>query len=183
MLAASDAAEDETKKDSGDFHLVFLEATQDRQSFVAVVDDSLYNLFQESDHHIAQLELALILYGLLARPAEFRGRRGIWFVDNTAALMLFIRGRSSSPDLERLSQVIHLCLFTLSCTPYWEWIPSKSNWAEDISRLGWRESWPVANGFRVYPSFIFPLLALGAALRASSPRHHSCRAVPVVHWE
>ena len=36
MLAASDASEDETKKGS-----------------VAVVDDSLYNLFQEGDHHIA----------------------------------------------------------------------------------------------------------------------------------
>ena len=64
---------------------MFLDATQDHQSFVAVVDHSLYSLFQEGDHHIAQLELAMILYGLLARPAQFRGRRGIWFVDNTAA--------------------------------------------------------------------------------------------------
>ena len=76
VLAASDAAEDETKKGSRGFHLVFLDATQDRQSFVAVVDDSLYNQIQEGDHHIAQLELAMILYGLLARPAQFRGRGG-----------------------------------------------------------------------------------------------------------
>ena len=69
MPAASDAAEDETKKGSGGFHLVFLDATQDRQSFVAIVDDS----------HIAQLELAMILYGLLARPAQFRGRYTLHF--------------------------------------------------------------------------------------------------------
>ena len=51
----NEAAEDETNKGSGGFHLVFLDATQDRQSFVAVVDDSLYNLCQEGDHHISSV--------------------------------------------------------------------------------------------------------------------------------
>ena len=75
-------------------------------------------------------------------------------MDNTAALMVLIRGRSSSGDLSRLSQLIHLnlCLFALDCTLYWEWIPSKSNWADDISRLGWADPWPRANGFLILPS-------------------------------
>ena len=93
------------------------------------VDATLHQLFQPGDRHIAQLELAMILYGLVAQPSDFRGKRGIWFVDNTAALMALIRGRSSSGDLSRLFQLIHLCLFALGCTLYWEWIPSKSNWA------------------------------------------------------
>ena len=67
---------------------------------MATIDEHVYQLFQESDRRI--------LYGLIARPSGFRNRRGIWFMDNTAALMSLIRGRSSSPDLENLAQVIHL---------------------------------------------------------------------------
>ena len=58
-------------------HLVFLGGPQKWQSFVANVDAELYQLFQPGDHHIAQLELAMILYGLMARPSDFRGRRGV----------------------------------------------------------------------------------------------------------
>ena len=38
-----------------------------RLSFVAEVDAALYQLFQPGDHHIAQLELAMILYGLVTQ--------------------------------------------------------------------------------------------------------------------
>ena len=67
--------------------------------FVTTVGEAVYCHFESSDHHIAQLEFAMILYGLKIRPAQFRNRRGLWFVDNTGALMSLIRGRSSSPDL------------------------------------------------------------------------------------
>ena len=99
-------------------------------------------------------------------------------MDNTAVLMALIRGRSPSGDLSRLSQLIHLCLFALDCTLYWEWIPSKSNWADDISRLGCADPWPRANGF-----LVFTILFSARALGSSSPSGHQCRAVLVVHWE
>ena len=50
-------------------------------------------------------ELVQVLFALMARPAQFRGRRGIWFIDNIAALMSLIRGRSPVDDLERLSHL------------------------------------------------------------------------------
>ena len=49
------------------------------------------------------------------RPDKFRHRRGICFIDNTAALMALIRGRSDSPDLERMSNLIHTALYSLEC--------------------------------------------------------------------
>ena len=55
----------------------------------------------------------MILYGLMAWPAEFRGRRGVWFVDNTCGVDRHLR-------ICRGSQIIHLCLFALNCTLYWE---------------------------------------------------------------
>ena len=48
MLAASDAAEDEPGGGSGGFHLVFFDSPQKRLSFVAEVNEDLYQLFQPS---------------------------------------------------------------------------------------------------------------------------------------
>ena len=54
-----------------------------------------------------------VLYALFSRPSTFRGRRGLWFIDNTAALMALIRGRSDNADLEYMSRLIHVTLFAL----------------------------------------------------------------------
>ena len=54
--------------------------------------------------------MVVILQALVCRPHYFRGRRGVWFIDNVAVLMTFIPGRSDSPDLERMSGIIHAFL-------------------------------------------------------------------------
>ena len=51
-------------------------------------------------HKIVQLELAMVLYTLAARAQSFRDRRGFWYIDNLVALIILIRSRSNSPDLE-----------------------------------------------------------------------------------
>ena len=99
--------------------------------------------FLPEDFKIAQLELSMVLYGLAARASYFRGRRGYWYIDNVAALMALIRGRSSSPDLERLAHLIHIALFALNASIFWEYVPSKSNWADAVSRVGLKR--PVAS--------------------------------------
>ena len=114
FLAASDAAEDLPQKGSGGFLLIWEEADrQVREGFVAVVAPRLYSLWTPGDKKIAQLELSMLLYALVARPNQFRHRRGVWWIDNTAALMALIRGRPDSPDLSRLAQIIHVGLFSL----------------------------------------------------------------------
>lgn len=99
------------------------------------------------------------------RPEMFRNRRGIWFIDNTAALMSLIRGRSDSADLEHMSRMIHVALYALNCWIFWEWIPSKSNWADAISRLGATDPWVHRNGFTVFPAF-FPIVLWSLPFRA-----------------
>ena len=105
------------------------------RAFVAANPEKLYQLWVPGDKKIAQLELSMVLFALVARPQEFRHRRGVWYLDNTAALMALIRGRSDNPDLARMSQLIHLCLFVYQCWVYWEWVPSKSNWSDAITPL------------------------------------------------
>ena len=62
---------------------------------------------------IAQLELLMVLLALIAWPCMFRAKRGVWYINNTAALMCMIRGRSDSPDLERVGGMIHAANFAL----------------------------------------------------------------------
>ncbi len=157
FCVASDAALESPFQGTGGFVIVWLSGDkQSREAFVADIPPQIHDMWTPGDKKIAQLELIMVLYGLIMRPDSFRNRRGIWFIDNTAALMSLIRGRSDSPDLEHMSRMIHLALYALNCWIFWEWIPSKSNWADAISRLGAQDPWLHRNGFRVFPAF-FPI--------------------------
>ena len=108
----------------------------------------------------------MVLFALFEKPALFRDRRCLWFLDNVAAVMTAVRGRSSNPDLTQLGHIIHLALFALRAQGYWEYVQSKSNWADDISRLGIQDPWQKSHGFSIglssLPLVVFqlPFLAL-----------------------
>ena len=149
FCVASDAALESPRAGTGGFLVVWQQnQLEDREAFVSKIPPALYDWFTPGDHKIAQLELIQVFYALTCRASTFRGRKGIWFIDNLAALMSLIRGRSDVPDLERLSHLIHIALFTLKVWIYWEWIPSKSNWSDAISRLGFDDPWFHRHHFR-----------------------------------
>ena len=151
FCAASDAALEAPGCGTGGFLLVWFNGDQEcREAFIADLPPELYDLWTAGDKKIAQLELIQILYALVARPTEFRERRGVWFIDNIAALMALIRGRSDAADLEHLAHLIHVACFSLRVWMYWEYIPSKSNWADAISRLGEQDPWHAAHSFSLY---------------------------------
>ena len=131
FLAASDAAVEADNPGSGCFHLIFFQSdgSQLRLSFVATNCAELQALWQPAETHIAQLELSMLLYALIERPDVFRNRQGLWFLDNVAAVMTLVRGRSSNPDLAKLGHLIHLALFilfALRAQGYWEYVQSRS---------------------------------------------------------
>ena len=80
----------------------------------------------------------------------------------------------------------HLALYALRAQGYWEYVQSKSNWADDISRLGiqdpWRKSHRFSIGLSSLPLIVFqlPFLALILVLSTFSAlgwcdRHgHTC---------
>ena len=105
--------------------------------------------------HIAQLELSMVLYALVERPDLFRHRHGLWFLDNVAAVMTLVRGCSSNAELGHL---IHLALFALRAQGYCEHVQSKSNWADDISRLGVNDPWWRCHGFNFYSAYLPTIL-------------------------
>ena len=169
FIVASDAALESPREGTGGFHIVWFEQSlsdEGRESFVADIPDLLYGKWGPGDKKIAQLELAMVLYGLATRASRFRGRRGTWYIDNVAALMALIRGRSDNQDLEEMSGKIHAMLFALRTWIFWEWIPSKSNWADEISREGVRDTFGRRNRFHLFRArcphelWPFPLRAL-----------------------
>ena len=89
-------------------------------------------------------------------------------MDNVAAVMTLVRGRSSNPDLTQLGHMIHLALFALRAQRYWEYVHSKSNWADDISRLGIQDPWRKSHGFSIglssLPLVVFQLHFLALIL-------------------
>ena len=164
FIVASDAALERPREGTGGFHIVWFEQSpsdEGRESFVADIPDLLYGKWGPGDKKIAQLELAMVLYGLATRASRFRGRRGTWYIDNVAALMALIRGRSDNQDLEEMSGKIHAMLFALRTWIFWEWIPSKSNWADEISREGVRDTFGRRNRFHLFrarcPHELWPL--------------------------
>ena len=155
-FAASDAAVEADNPGSGGFHLIPFQpdGLRTRLGFVATNCAELQALWQPAEAHIAQLELSMALYALIERPDLFLHRHGLWFLNNVAAVMTLVRGRSSNPDLAKLGHLIHLALFALRAQGYWEYVQSKSNWADDISRLGVNDPWWRRHGFSFYSSYL-----------------------------
>ena len=148
FVGASDAALECPGQGTGGFCIVWMDQPGvTREAFIADLPQEVYTLWEPGDRKIAQLEMVVILQALVYRPHRFRERRGVWCIDNVAVLMTLIKGRSDSPDLEVMSGIIHALLFAYKTWIFWEWVPSKSNWTDSISRLGWNDPWFKANGF------------------------------------
>lgn len=162
FCVASDAALEIPGQGTGGFLITWFNGQSEiREAFVAHIPQEIYHLWEPGTKKIAQLEMMMVLYALVARPAAFRHRRGLWLIDNIAALMCLVRGRSDSPDLERISSLIHLAAFSLQTWFWWEYIQSKSNWADSISRLGLQDPWFRENHFQVsvvsFPTILWHL--------------------------
>ena len=144
MIAASDAAH-EMGKGSGGF--LFSDTFFCRRRAVVKIDAQVFQLWQAKDFVIAQLELLMVFQALISFPDSFRHNTCVWWIDNIASLMSLVRGRSDSPDLDRLAQMIHMLLFSLHCNMWFEWVQSKSNWTDGISREGFADPFVQEFGF------------------------------------
>ena len=152
LCAASDAAFEGGKGSGG---LLVLSPSGQRLGTIPLIDDRVLGLWPEDQVVIAQLELLMIFQGLLCFPDAFRAQSGIWWVDNVAALMALVKGTGRNSSLDAMAQIIHLLLFHLQAQLWFEWIESKSNWTDSISRLGMADPFWRSQAFTVTYSSIF----------------------------
>ena len=84
---------------------------------------------------------------ITADHVVIRGTRGLWLVDNVAALMALTNGTSREPSLEKMAKIVHLALFALKASAYYEYVESDTNWSDQISRQSLEGIWAAENGF------------------------------------
>ena len=101
----------------------------------ARMPEEYFRHFPELKQYIGRGELAGAIAALFTMPVLFRGRKVIHFVDNAPALSNLINGYSGKPDMARLVNMFHLALLALDVEWYGEWIPSKANVADIMTRV------------------------------------------------
>ena len=80
--------------------------------------------------------------------------------------MALIRGRSNGDDLDRLARLIHSATYALQMWIYFEWVESKSNWSDGVSRVGPADPWCASHGI-VPTEVAFPEVILGLPIQAT----------------
>jgi hypothetical protein len=83
---------------------------------------------------IARCECAVLPTALYSHAECFADRDVLWFVDNTVALAGIVKGTSKEPVNEKLIGRFWMAAFRLRARIWVEYIDSKGNWADGISR-------------------------------------------------
>ena len=92
-------------------------------------------LSADLETYICQAEALGPLLAMWSMPELFRGRRALFFIDNTAALSAMVHGTASKPDMSRIANAFHLVCTALRCSVWFEFVKSEANIADLPSRL------------------------------------------------
>ena len=71
------------------------------------IPDQAYAQWGQVETYIAQLEMMMVLAALIECGMHLRYARGVFFVNNTAALMALVRGRSNQAALDHMALLMH----------------------------------------------------------------------------
>ena len=88
---------------------------------------------------IIPLELLASAGLLYSLGEQVRGRDVIFFIDNQSVCAALAKGCSKSEDLQAYTTCWHRLAQLLGCRVWFEWVDSKSNPADELSRKGTSE--------------------------------------------
>jgi hypothetical protein len=150
ILVASDAAYENGRGSAG--FLAVLnpgKLGEIRVGRVIEIPPEVYHLWGDRKTYIAQLELLAVFVAMVELAGLVRRSHGLWCIDNVAALMALVKGTSGVPSLDQMAKATHLGAFALESQSYYEYVESKANWSDEISRLGIRGCWAADNSFHI----------------------------------
>ena len=93
-------------------------------------------------------EAIVPLMVLLLSPELLARSDVVWFIDNEAAVSSLIRGTPRAEDVGHLAAAVHILCLKLEVRICFEWIDSKSNPADGLSRDGLRDEWACRQGWQ-----------------------------------
>ena len=159
ILVASDAAYENGKGSAG--FLAVLnpgQPTEVRVGRVIDIPPEIYKFWGHRETYITQLELLAVFVAMVELAGLIRHSHGLWCIDNVAALMALVKGTSVVPSLDQMTKATHLGAFALESQAYYEYVESKANWADEISRLGMEGPWANDRRFAVHHCGVSTLL-------------------------
>ena len=101
-------------------------------------------------------EAFAVLAALWQLAPTMRDQDLIIFVDNEAAAAAMIRGASSSDDVGAVARATHMLALSHGIRFWIEWIDSKSNPSDGLSRLGFKDPWTLAQGWMLVDPILPP---------------------------
>lgn len=140
VVIASDAQVEPGAYPGGGYLLVDLLDGNRRGAWYVFKDDCLELLgtsmeaIASGKQPIASCECAMLPFVLLREGEALRDRDIIWMVDNTAALGGAVKGTSGEQTLEKLIGLFWILTYRFQCRVWLEYVDSKSNWSDGISR-------------------------------------------------
>lgn len=99
-----------------------------------VVPPEMMARFSDRTQYVTQLEVLAGVAVYTSRPAQFRGRDVIHFIDNTGAMFGLAKGYSREVDCARLAHVFQSVVCALDANVWVEYVASKANISDLPSR-------------------------------------------------
>jgi len=109
------------------------------------------NMLAEGANPIQCCEAAMVPWVLASMAPGWRGRRIIWYIDNTSALYSVVKGSCKHKAVNRAVAVTHFFMYVFDISIWWEFIDSKANWSDGVSRRGQADEFARAHGFNLTP--------------------------------
>ena len=112
---------------------------QDGQTFCISLDVPEYVVqsWKFRKTYIATAELLIAPLLALSAPHIFSERDVLWFIDNQSALGVLVKSASSANDMSEMALLNSLALASVSARVWFEYVPSKLNISDPLSREGW----------------------------------------------
>ena len=123
------------------------------------ITEELFALWSDHATKIAQLELLTVYVGFIFVASQARSCQGLWFVDNIAAVMALVRGRSDDPELDNMAGCTHVLLYSLRSGCYFGWVQSADNGSDGTSRQGYHDEFSCTSSSSTssYSTYHIPL--------------------------
>ena len=125
------------------------EKTQGRSSLVT---KQLLSHLITRETQIMACEAIAVPQAIIREPELFTGRDVVWFIDNEAACSSLIRGSSAQEDIGIIAGITHFLMLKYDIRIWYEWIDSKSNPADGLSRDGLQDAWSGRQGWQLAES-------------------------------
>ena len=151
IVVATDGRVDDTAPPSIAFVAIDLE-THCKIAAWSVLTAELRSTWQGEDG-IALVEESAILLAVQECGRQWEERDILWYVDNSVVLASMSKGASRSQAIDHGAATLQLVLAGLRIRVWWEYIESKANWSDALSR-DLKDPWLQEQGFTPYEAFL-----------------------------